>query len=93
MTMYNVFDTQAEAEAAQEYDFQCEKSANYSQALTHDNIEQLARYYVITTRTSEVKQRLDGKWCYRVCTASDAVYTTEEKTEPWFAEEEDIEQL
>lgn len=74
MTLYNVFDSEIEAVAAESYDF-----SKYI-ALRNDD----ALYKAITVRWAEVRQRFDGKYVYPVCNDSDAVYSTEEYSNDWF---------
>ncbi len=74
--MYNVFDTEEEADQAQGYDFQTWKAS-------HNDPE----YIETTTCWAIPQQRItDGKWVYIVCPTSDAVYNTEEYDPSWFGE-------
>lgn len=74
--MYNVFDTEQEANEAQSYDYQSWIAVNNNPS-----------YVATTTAWAIPQQRItDNKWVYPVCPTSDATYTTEEYDPIWFGE-------
>lgn len=73
---FNVFDTEAEANTAQEACFQAWKTANPAPS----------EYWTITTAWCQVRQRLDGKWVYRVCPDGSQTHTQEVYNSSWFAD-------
>lgn len=77
MTLYNIFDTEEDAIAAESSDFQ---------QFISIRAEDIA-YCTATVRWAEIRQRLDGKYVYPVCPVSSAVYITEEYSEDWFPQE------
>jgi hypothetical protein len=67
--LYNVFDTEAEAQVAQAYDFK-----KFMEIFSDNN-----GYDRSTSCWAVPTQRItDKKWIYKVCPQSDAEYTTEE---------------
>lgn len=78
--IYNVFNTEAEAIEAQEYDFKKFMEV-YSDRNGYDHS---------TSNWSIPCQRItDNKWVYLACPQSDAVYTQEEFDESWFESDEE----
>ena len=74
---YNVFETEAAAIAAQDYDYQSWKSANYDEASSD--------YWNGTVAWGVIQQRdSDGKWIYPVCPDGDQGHTQEPYSEDWF---------
>ena len=74
---HNIFNTQEEADTAQEYDFQ--KYKNFINDHDHN-------YWNNTTAWAKPYSRAtDNKWVYVYCPQSDAVHTTEEYDESWIA--------
>ena len=72
--LYNVFDTEAEAIAAQAYDF-----VKYMEIYSDNN-----GYDHSTSCWAAPFQRItDGKWIYIACPQSDATYTAEEFQDAW----------
>ncbi len=72
--IYNVFDTEEQANTAQ--------ASCYSMYMSnHTNTD----YVATTTSWADVQQRNDGKWVYAKCPACpDGLYTEEEYQESWF---------
>ena len=68
MTLYNVFDTESEAQAAQDYDFQTLLAASTNE-----------QYKAETERWDFVRYYDVGNvWYYYPCPTSDAVYNTQD---------------
>ena len=67
MTLYNIFNTLAEAEAAQAYDF-----GKFIERITD------AAYLASTQSWAEVIELPDGKYGYIPCDKSDSTYATGE---------------
>jgi hypothetical protein len=78
----NVFETEAQAIEAQEYDFKKFMDV-YSDDNGYDNSTQ---YWDIPRQ-----RNTDGKWFYIVCPQSDKEYVTEKYSEDWI-ESEDVSQ-
>ena len=73
---YNVFDTQEEADTAQEACFQAWKASHPA----------TTGYWSNTTSWNLPKQRLDGKWVYAVCPEGDQGHSQETYDPSWFAD-------
>jgi len=76
--MYNVFDTEEEANTAQESDFQTWKA--YKMPTCN-----CPEYWDQTTSWGEVRQRLtDSKFVYPVCPQGSQEHTQEQYQNDWF---------
>ena len=73
--MYNVFNSQNEAETAQFLDFTSWKETRPQQPEV---------YWEITTAWDSVKQRFDGKWVYKTCPEGSQLHTQEQYQPNWF---------
>jgi len=78
--MYNVFDTESEANTAQEIDFQLWKT----NAMLTCNCP---KYWETTTAWATPQQRTDGKWVYPLCPEGDQTHSQEELQDDWFPTE------
>lgn len=86
MSLYNVFDTQSEANTAQSYDLG--KHIAY-----HQSINASVAWLNGTESWATPRQRAtDNKWVYGVCVESDGVYTVEllDTGGTWFPVEEPV---
>ena len=77
MNLFNVVDTEQEAIDGTVYDNEA-----FIASIPHQDVD----YLNITQRWAYYSQRLDGKYVWPVCPASDAVYPTEEYNTSWFAD-------
>ena len=80
INLQNVFNTEVEANEAQEYDF-----GKHMEFYADNN-----GYDELTSKWAGVKQRItDNKYFYAVCPCSDVTYTTEAFDSSWVPEEEE----
>lgn len=77
MILYNIAETEQEAIDGTAYD-----NAAFLASIPQQDLE----YRENTIRWATYTQRLDGKYVWLVCPASDAVYPTEEYSTSWFAD-------
>jgi hypothetical protein len=73
--MYNVFNTEEEANTAQQNDFNLWKATKPQQP---------EKYWATTTAWAVPQQRLDGKWVYSVCPEGVQTHQQEAYQEDWF---------
>ena len=75
--LYNIFDTKAEAEVAQQADFESFKASLPPQP---------EGYWETTTKWANVQKRADAdQWFYPVCPyIEEQTHTQSEATESWF---------
>ena len=73
--MYNVFNTQEDAESAQALDFLAWKS---------NKPQMPVKYWEVTTAWATPQERLDGKWVYPVCPDGNQTHIQELRQADWF---------